>query len=286
MAICANRDSRKKMMKTKPSRFLRRLFPVLAFAAALLAGCATPPKDAPASAEVRQMLAPSGKLRVAVYVGSPTSIIPAASPAEPRGVGYDLGRELARRLGVPFEPVVFPKNAESLESIKQGQTDITFTNATPERAKDMDFSQPFLDVERGFLVPPNSKVMHQEELDHPGARIGASIGSTTEATLTRQFKNMQIVLTPTLKAAVDMLASGQLDAFATNKAILYEMSDALPGSRVLDGQWGYEHFGAGIPKGRQAAEPFVRQFIEEVKANGYVTRAVERAGVRGTVTPQ
>jgi polar amino acid transport system substrate-binding protein len=271
---------------------IRSLLPAIMFTAGLMAGCASVPDTSASgaamqpSAEVRQVLAPSGKLRVAVYVGSPTSIIPAAAPAEPRGVGYELGRELARRLGVPFEPVVFPKNAESLESVKLGKTDITFTNATAERGKDMDFSQPFLDVERGFLVPPKSRVMHQEELDQPGIRIGASIGSTTEATLNQQFKNMRIVLTPTLKAGVDMLTAGQLDAFATNKAILYEMSDALPGSRVLEGQWGYERFGAGIPKGRQQAQPYVRRFIEEVKADGTVARAVERAGIRGTVRPQ
>jgi polar amino acid transport system substrate-binding protein len=274
------------------TKSLRCLLPAIALAAGLLTGCAgTPGQPAAgtslqASAEVRQALAPSGKLRVAVYVGSPTSYVPAAAGGEPRGVGYELGRELARRLGVPFEPVVFPKNAESLESVKRGQTDITFTNATAERAREMDFSQPFLDVERGFLVPPGSPVRRQEELDRPGARIGASIGSTTQATLNAQFKNMQIVLAPTLKAAVDMLAAGKLDAFATNKAILYEMSDSLPGSRVLEGQWGFEHFGAGIPKGRPAGQPYVRRFIEEVKADGSVARAVQHAGVRGTVAPQ
>jgi polar amino acid transport system substrate-binding protein len=271
-----------------------RISLVLTISAALLGGCASSGKAplaanaayAPASAEVRQALAPSGKLRVAVYVGSPTSIIPASSSDQTRGVGYELGRELARRLGVPFESVVFPKNADSLESIKLGKSDVTFTNATAERAKDMDFTQPFLDVERGFLVGPNSKITRQEELDVPGSRIGASIGSTTEATLNKQFHNMKIVLAPTLKAGTDMLANGRLDAFATNKAILFEMSDALPGSRVLPGQWGYEHFGAGIPKGRDAGRDYMKRFIEEVKADGTVARVVARAGVRGTVAPR
>ncbi|HEY4373378.1 MAG TPA: transporter substrate-binding domain-containing protein [Burkholderiales bacterium] len=258
------------------------------FATTLLTGCASTSgaPAAQASAAVRQILAPSGKLRVAVYVGSPTSVIPGATPEATRGVGYELGRELARRLGVPFEPVIFPKNADSLASIKEGRTDVTFTNATPARARDMDFSQPFLDVERGFLVGPGSNAQRSEELDHPGARIGASIGSTTEATLNRQFKNMKIVLAPTLKAGVEMLAKNEIDAFATNKAILYEMSDSLPGSRVLAGQWGFEHFAAGIPHGRQAGEAFVRQFIEQVKADGSVARAARRGGVRGIVVPK
>jgi polar amino acid transport system substrate-binding protein len=88
-----------------------------------------------------------------------------------------------------------------------------------------------------------------------------------------------------LKAAVDMLASGKLEAFATNKATLFEMSDQLSGSRVLDGRWGLESFAIGIPKGREAALPLVSSFVGEAKANGAVARAIERAGLRGTVVP-
>jgi polar amino acid transport system substrate-binding protein len=57
---------------------------------------------------------------VGLYPGSPTSIIPAARRGEERGVSHDVGRDFARRLGVPFEPVVFPKNAEVLEAAREG----------------------------------------------------------------------------------------------------------------------------------------------------------------------
>ena len=43
----------------------------------------------------------------------------------------------------------------------------------------------------------------------------------------------------------------QLDAFATNKPILFEMSDGIPGSRILDGRWGVEHVAVAIPRGRE-----------------------------------
>src|SRR5215475_10259070 len=73
--------------------------------------------------EPRQVLAPTGKLRAALYPGRPTSILD-PKEAEPRGVGYELGRELAGRLGVPYEPIVYPKNADVQAAMKAGNADV------------------------------------------------------------------------------------------------------------------------------------------------------------------
>ena len=37
----------------------------------------------------------------------------------------------------------------------------------------------------------------------------------------------------------------------------------------------------GMPHRRPAGLQFLREFIEEVKASGFVARALERAGIRG-----
>ena len=92
-----------------------------------------------------------------------------------------------------------------------------------------------------------------------------------------------MVRTRSLASAVEMLSSGKLDAFATNKAILFEMSDQVTGSRILYGRYGLESLAIGIPKGREAAMPFVRRFVSDAQVNGIVAGAVERAGLRGTV---
>jgi polar amino acid transport system substrate-binding protein len=261
---------------------LRRTFlQVIALALATLAGCAGVPATPDPAA--RQALAPTGKLRVGLYPGTPTSIIGDPASGTAKGVGFDLGRELASRAGVPFEPIVYSKNAEVLAAVKSGAVDLVFTNATPARMKDMDFSPIVLLVEQGYLVPPGSGVVAPADVDRAGVRIGVSEGSTSETTLSRELKNASIVRTSSLKAAVDMLTTGKLDAFATNKATLYEMSDELPGSRVLAGRWGLESFALGIPKGREAAMPLVGRFVTDAKAGGSVSRAVQRAGLRGTV---
>jgi len=257
------------------------IIPVIAIAGFLFAGCATT-AEAP-SPEVRQVLAPTGKLRAGLYPGTPTSIIPGSGSGEPKGVGYDLGKEFARRLRVPFEPVVFPKNADVLEAVKSGQVDVAFTNATATRAKDMDFTAPYLEIELGYLVPDGSPIAALTSVDRQGIRVGVTEGSTSDGRLSRELKNAVVVRASTVKSGKEMLAQRKIDVFATNKATLFEMSDELPGSRVLEGHWGVEQHAIAIPKGRDAGMPYARKFAEDAKSDGIVRSAVERAGLRGTV---
>jgi len=77
-----------------------------ALVALLIAGCAG--LSSGPGREEQQALAPTGKLRVALYLGAPASIVRGVTLDESKGVGFDLGTELAGRIGVPFEPVVYP----------------------------------------------------------------------------------------------------------------------------------------------------------------------------------
>lgn len=235
------------------------------------------------STQVKQTLAPSGTLLVGVYRGSPTSIIEGPDAARNRGVGYDLGKKLAADLGVPFKAVIYPANDPLLADVQAGKVDIVFTNATAERAKTMAFSSTFMAVEKSFLVPRGSSLHVIEDAAKPGLTIGVSKGSSTSEELKALYPNVKTVEIDTLKHAGQMLASHKIDAFATNDAILYQLSGSVPGSHVLPGHWGMEHFGAGIPKGREAALPYLNDFLKQSAQDGSIARAIKRVNLRGTV---
>src|SRR5437763_1554560 len=106
------------------ARFFIGIAATLAAANILFGGLAFAQGPAPAG-----ILAPTMKLRAGLYPGTPTSILTNVASGEPRGVGYELGRELAKRLGVPYEPVVFSKNVEVLDAVKNARVDAVFTNS-------------------------------------------------------------------------------------------------------------------------------------------------------------
>ena len=265
------------------NQFRRLTLSASLLALALLAGCAAPtPAVDP---QVRLALAPTGKLRVGVYPGSPTSMVTDAKTGEKVGVALDMGRELARQLGVPFEPVQFQRVAEVVDALKTGAVDFSFTNASPARAKEVDFTAPLIDLELGYLVPPGSAMQSAADADRAGMRIGVAQGSTSQGALTRTYKAASVVPVPSLQVAGNMLKQGQLDAFATNKAILFEMWDGLPGFRILDGRWGLEHLAVAVPKGREAGLPYLKQFAQDAKTSGLLQSIIDKSGLRGMVKP-
>ena len=234
---------------------------------------------------LQKALAPSGKLKAALYPGTPTSIL-RDEGENSKGVGFEVGRALAQRLGLPYAPIVYAKNADVQSAIQASAADVAFTNASPARAQIMDFAQPYLDLELGYLVPKDSPIHNIEDIDKPGRKVGVAIGSSSEAQLSKDLKQAQVVRAETVGLATEMLADGRMDTFATNKATLYEMGEKLPGSRVLDGRWGLERHAMGIPKGRgNEAMTFLRTFTDAIVAEGLVSAAAKRAGLRGVLEP-
>src|SRR4051812_27656335 len=143
-----------------------------------LAGCAAvaPPTVDP---QVRAALAPSGSLRVGVYPGSPTSLVRDAKTGQRAGVALELGQALGQRLNVPVQVVEFERLALVLDAVKAGTVDFTFTNATEVRARDVDFTQPLVRIELGYLVPAGSRFSSIVEIDRPGVRVGVAQGSSS-----------------------------------------------------------------------------------------------------------
>ena len=262
-------------------KHLRRLLALLIVAATVLpAGCGTLASSV--DAEASRALVPNGKLRVGVYAGSPTSMTIDARSGQKIGIAHDLGRDLAQQLNVPFEVVEYRRVAEVLEALKVGAVDFTFTNATALRAKDIDFTATMLQLELGYVVPAGSKIATLTDVDQAGHRIGVSEGSSSQGTLSRQFKSATIVAASSLKNAREMLSQGKLDAFATNKAVLFELTDELPGSRILEGRWGLENMAIAVPKGRERGVATIRAFAARVTANGLLQSIVDKTGLRGS----
>lgn len=247
----------------------------------LIAGCSG--MQSGMKAETRGALAPTGKLRVA-FLLAPIYASRDAATGELRGVAVDLGKELAHRTGVPFEPVVYGNFPELISGAKAGQWDVALMGIDAQRATVVDFSASFMNVEQGYLVRAGAPIAVASDVDAPGVRVGVLEKSSLDILLSQTLKHAALVRAKTLPDNYALLDAGKTDVMAATKPALFAGAEKRPGTRVLDGRFPVDAVGMGVPKGRDtAAAEYVGNFVEEAKAGGLVKSAIDRAGLRGVV---
>ena len=261
-------------------RTLRQL--ALLAVAALLASCSATMPAGPSSAVVAE-LAPGGKLRAAINYGNPILAIRDATTGEPRGVSVDLARELARRLGVAFEPVIYTAAGKVVEGVKAGAWDVGFFAIDPVRAADTDFSAAYLVIEGAYLVPQDSPIRRNEEVDRPGVRVVVGRGSAYDLYLTRELRQARLLRVATSPEVTNTMVADKIDVAAGVKPQMQADARRVPGVRLLDGRFMEIRQAMAVPKGRAAGTAYVAAFVEEMKAAGFVADALKRHGVEGAI---
>jgi len=234
----------------------------------------------PAPSVVRA-LAPTGTLRVGLNMSN-FLLTRTEENGAPAGVAPDLGRELAKRLGVPVELVPFPNPGALADAAKTGVWDVGFLGAEPQRANEIDFTAAYVEIEATYLVPPGSNLRSVEEVDRDGIRIAVPDRAAYELYLTRNLKHAELIREKGADNAFKRFVSGKLDALAGLRPRLVTDEANLPGSRILDGRFTAVQQAAGTPKGRSAdAVQYLRDYIEDIKASGLVAKTIEANNVRG-----
>jgi polar amino acid transport system substrate-binding protein len=250
---------------------------------ALIASCAT---TAPPPTAALADLAPSGKLRAGINYGNPVLVQHDPVTGGPKGLAVDLAQELGRRLGVPVELVTFDAAGKMADAAKSGGWDIAFLAVDPVRAADITFTAPYLEIEGVYLVRSGSPIRANEDVDRPGVRVAVGKGSAYDLFLTRELKHAELVRAPTSPAAVEMFARERLDVLAGVKQLLVAAAPTIPGSHILPGRFMAIGQAAGVPRRRAAGAAYLRVFIEDVKASGFVAASLARHGTEGaTVAP-
>ncbi|MDH5536200.1 MAG: ABC transporter substrate-binding protein [Betaproteobacteria bacterium] len=234
------------------------------------------------SPAVVSALAPTRTLRVGINLGN--FLLTATDPktGEYKGVAVDLGRELAKRLGVPVEVTGFPSPGALADAAKSGVWDVGFLGVEPQRANEIDFTAAYVEIEATYLVPKGSPIKSIAEVDRAGVRIAISGKSAYDLYLTRNLKHAELVRVAGADAVFKRFVDDGLEALAGLRPRLVKDHANLPGSRILDGRFTAVQQGVGTPKGRDpAGVKYLCAFVEEAKASGLVAKLIEKHGVVG-----
>jgi polar amino acid transport system substrate-binding protein len=261
--------------------------PLFTIQTTLLAAALAGGLSATAKADVLKDLAPGGKLRAAINFGN--SVLAQKDPAtgEPKGITPDLARELGRRLGVPVEFATYEAAGKVFDAVKTGAWDIAFVAIEPVRAAEIEFSAAYVIIEGTYMVPKDSALKTIADVDKPGVRIAVGLKSAYDLYLTRTIKNATIVRATAGggRAMIDMFLNDKLEVAAGVRQPLVAYAKDHPDMRVMDGHFMEIQQAMGTPKGRTAGAEYLRAFVEDVKASGFVAEALKRSGQSAAVAP-
>ena len=258
---------------------LARMAPVVLAALLLL----VPTRAAWADA-ARDELAPSGRLRVAVAISPLGGPFWSAKDATGKatGVPVDLGRELARRLGVPVDYVLYENSGQITDAAARGEWDVTFVPTDVERAKKLAFGPIYNVADATYLVRAGSPIQTAEQLDQPGVKVAAVANTTTMRGAVRTLKNTTVVGYQSVDEIIALLSKGEIDAFANLRDQLVPLSARIPGSHVLPGAFQQTKTAIAVPLGRPSALAYASSFLDDVKTSGVLRRILDDHGLKDT----
>jgi polar amino acid transport system substrate-binding protein len=260
---------------------------IIALATVLTIGLTSTVLGDPAMDKVMQDLAPTGKLRAAINLGNSVLAQTDEATGKPKGITVDLTNELGKKLGVPVELTTFTAAGKAFDATKSGALDIAFIAIEPVRAAELEFTAPYVIIEGAYMVPKDSPLKVNEDVDKSGVRIAVGVGSAYDLYLTRIIKNATVVRASMGggKAMIDMFVNDKLEVAAGVKQPLLAYAKDHPEVRVMDGAFMQIQQAMATPKGRLDGVAYLRKFVEEMKASGFVADAIQRSNQQAAVAP-
>jgi polar amino acid transport system substrate-binding protein len=233
------------------------------------------------------VIAPTGRLRAAINYGN-IVLAQKGADGQPAGVSADLARELGRRLHVPVAFTTYDTAGKVVEAVGGAQPwDVAFLAIDPHRAQTIAFTPPYVIIEGAYMVPAGSPITQNDQVDRPGVRIAVGRNTAYDLYLSRHLQHAERVFAPTSAAALDVFRQDHTDVVASVRQPLEAYARDHADVRILPGRFMAIEQAVALPAGRPEAKAFMSRFIEEMKASGFVAKALERSGQSdATVAPK
>lgn len=226
------------------------------------------------AAGLKEEIAPTGKLRVAIAVGPAGGAFWCVkSDSGYAGVPVELGKAMAAQVGVPVEFVEHPNSNAITDEVAQGIWDVAFMPKDTERETKISFGPVYDSVETTFIIRAGLDVPNIAALDHAGTEV-AAINDTTVLRGAKAFlKKATVTGFKSYEEVFALLSAGEIDALALARDQLTLIAKQLPGTKVLPETFKKTDTAVAVPLKHPQSLAFVTKFMTESKANGLLKKA-------------
>jgi len=199
-----------------------------------------------------------------------------SDPNSGKGFESAVAYAVAGKLGFAKSDVkwvVVPFNTSYAPGPKKFDFDINEISYTPARAKVVDFSSSYYDVNQAIVAKKGTKIASATSVaDLKPYKLGVQIGTTSYQYIKDHIKpSKQPAVFDTNDAAVAALKNGQTDALVVDLPTAFYVTAAQVPNSVIVGQFSTsatgEHFGMVFQKGNSLVR-CVNQALSKLKSGG------------------
>jgi len=228
--------------------------------------------------EIRKALAPTGVLRTGINLSNFLLVSGQNADGTPAGVSPDLARHIAAALDVPCKFVLFETPGQLADAVADDAWDICNIAHEPDRARQIDFSQPYVLIDANFLVRTESAFTSNEDIDQNDVKIIAFYRSAYDLWLRDNLQHASLVAADSIQHSHDMFLRGEADVLASLKPRL-QMELDTDRHRMIAPRFTAIKQAVGIKKTDPAVLQFLNDLINDAIENGFIEASLAAHGV-------
>ncbi|MBD5486598.1 MAG: transporter substrate-binding domain-containing protein [Lachnospiraceae bacterium] len=190
---------------------------------------------------------------------------------EPTGVSVDLMKAFGEYIGreIKIENTAWDGLIPSLQT---GTADLVISSMTirPDRAEQVDFSDPYANALLAVLVNKNTDASSIEDLNQAGMKMAVKSGSTGHLYAESNLQNAELMVLPDESACVTEVAQGRADGFIYDQLTIYRnwQKNLDTTEAIFIPFQEPEKWGIAVQKGNSELLEQVNAFLKEFREEG------------------
>lgn len=229
-------------------------------------------------------LAPKGVLRAGINMANFLLVSGTCPDGSPDGLSPDLARRIAAELGVACELIYYDGPGQLADAVANDIWDIGNIAVEPARAKTIDFTVPYAQIDANFLVRADAPFDDNASVDSSGVSIAVYGRSAYDLWLSENLASAEIVRCDSIDASHEMFRQGKTDVLASLKPKLREEISRTSGMRIIDPPFTGIQQAVGVRKGHPAVVDYLNALIVHLIEDGFIARSMASHNVEHSLS--
>ena len=225
---------------------------------------------------ISNIIAPKNVLRIGINMSNFLLVNKDSTFSKPEGLSPEIGKLLARELGINYEFVTFKNPGLLADAIDYDKWDVGNFAYEKKRAKIIDFSNPYVNIDANFLLRKNSEINQNHDVDNKNNKIAVVNRSAYDLWLSDNYQKAKIIRAKTIIETHNLFYNQDVNILAGLKPKLLEELKNNSEFKLIDEPFTFIKQSIGIKKGKPKAIDFINNFVSKKIKDGTIKSLLEK----------